>query len=64
MKVLLAIGNYGHKSNRMSIEASAAQDAMTAIIKAFHKDVDDVESVMDKLVTVGKRIAQSCSNAA
>ena len=47
-----------------SIEASAAQDAMTAIIKAFHKDVDDVESVMDKLVTVGKRIAQSCSNAA
>ena len=48
----------------MNIEASAAQDAMTAIIKAFHKDVDDVESVMDKLVTVGKRIAQSCSNAA
>ena len=47
-----------------NIEAGAAQDAMTAILKAFDKDVDDVEDVMNKLVVVGKIIAQGCGNAA
>ena len=46
------------------IEAGAAQDAMTAIIKAFGKDVDDVEDVMNKMVVVGKMIAQGYGNAA
>lgn len=38
------------------IEASAAQDAVTAIIKAFGKNVNDIEDVMDKLVLVGKEL--------
>ena len=46
------------------IEASAAQDAMTAIIKAFGKNVDDIEDVMDKLVLVGNRFPISVSQLA
>ena len=32
------------------IDVSGAQDAITSIIKAFGADVDDIESIMDKLV--------------
>lgn len=46
------------------IEATAAQNAMTAIIKAFDKDVDDIEEVMDKLVTVGNNFPISVSQLA
>lgn len=46
------------------IEASAAQDAMTAIIKAFDKNVSDVEDVMDKLVVVGNNFPISVSQLA
>ena len=46
------------------ISASDAQDAMTAIIKAFDKNVDDIEDVMDKLVTVGNNFPISVSQLA
>ena len=46
------------------IEASAAQDAMTAIIKAFDKDVNDVEDVMNKMVVVGNNFPISVSQIA
>ncbi len=52
------------------IDASSAQDAMTAIVKAYGKGVDDVEDIMNKLVTVGnnfpisvKQIAEGMNNA-
>lgn len=48
----------------MDIEAGAAQDAMTAILKAFDKDVDDVEDVMNKLVVVGNNFPISVSDLA
>ena len=40
--------------NTGDIDVSAAQDAVTAIVKAFNVNVDDIESVMDKMVEVGK----------
>lgn len=46
------------------VEAQTAQNAMTAILKAFDVQVDGVEAIMDKLVTVGKIIAHGYSNAA
>ena len=42
------------------IDVSDAQDATTAIMKAFNIDADQIESVMDKLVVVGK---ESCPTA-
>lgn len=52
------------------IDTSSAQDAVTAIIKAFDIDIGQIESVMDKLVTVGnnfpisvKQIAEGMNNA-
>ncbi len=48
----------------MDIEAGAAQDAMTAILKAFNKNVDDVEDVMNKLVVVGNNFPVSVSDLA
>ena len=54
------------------IDASAAQDAVTAITKAFSDEVDisNIESVMDRLVTVGNgfpisvaQIAEGMNNA-
>lgn len=46
------------------IEAGAAQDAMTAILKAFNVNIDEVESVMDKLVVVGNNFPISVSQLA
>lgn len=46
------------------IDPSAAQDAMTAILKAFNKNVDDVEDVMNKLVVVGNNFPISVSQLA
>lgn len=51
-------------SNRLGIEASAAQDAVTAIIKAFGKNVNEIEDVMDKLVLVGNNFPISVSQLA
>ena len=42
------------------IDVSDAQDAVTAITKAFNIDASQIETVMDKLVTVGK---ESCPAA-
>lgn len=42
------------------IDVSDAQDAITAITKAFDIDASQIEGVMDKLVTVGKH---SCPTA-
>lgn len=54
----------------MNIDVSAAQDAITAIVKAFNVNVDDIESVIDKLVTTGNnfpisvaQIAEGMNNA-
>lgn len=46
------------------IEAEDAQAALTSIIKAFDVDVKDMESVMDKLVTVGNNFPISVSEIA
>ena len=46
------------------IEAGPAQDAMTAIVKAFNVDINDIEQVMDKMVVVGRMIAQGYGNVA
>lgn len=53
-----------------NIDVSDAQDAITAIIKAFDVGVDDIESIMDKLVTTGNnfpisvaQIAEGMNNA-
>lgn len=47
------------------IDAQAAQNAITAITKAFADEVDisNIESVMDRLVIVGRMVAHICSNA-
>ena len=39
------------------IDVSSAQNAVTAIVKAFSDeiDIDNIESVMDRLVKVGKQ---------
>ena len=47
-----------------NIEASAAQDAMTAILKAFNKNVEDVEDIMNKMVVVGNNFPISVSQIA
>lgn len=41
------------------IDVSDAQDAVTSIIKAFDIDPMQIDKVMDKLITVGKQIAQT-----
>lgn len=46
------------------IEATDAQASLTSIIKAFDIDVSDMESVMDKLVTVGNGFPISVSEIA
>lgn len=48
------------------IEAQDAQDAITAIIKAFSNEIDisNIESVMDKLVAVGNNFPISVSQIA
>lgn len=47
------------------IDAQSAQNAITAITKAFSDEVDinNIESVMDRLVVVGRNIAHVCSDA-
>lgn len=54
----------------MNIDVSDAQDAITAIVKAFDVSVDDIESIMDKLVATGNnfpisvaQIAEGMNNA-
>lgn len=46
------------------IEAQDAQDAITAIIKAYDVGVDDMESIMDRLVKVGNNFPISVSQIA
>lgn len=46
------------------IDVSQAQDAITSIVKAFDVDVDQIESVMDKLVTTGNGFPISVSQIA
>ncbi len=46
------------------IDVSDAQDALTAIIKAFGISVDEIESVMDKLVITGNNFPISVSQIA
>ena len=53
------------------IDSGAASDALTAIVKAYGKGVDDIEELMDKMVTVGNnfpisvsQIAEGMNNAA
>ena len=46
------------------IDVSDAQDAITSIIKAFGADVDDIESIMDKLVITGNNFPISVSQIA
>ena len=52
------------------IDVADAQDAITSIVKAYNVGVDEIESVMDKLVVVGnnapisvKQIAEGMTNA-
>lgn len=51
-------------SNVGDIDVSTAQNALTSIVKAYGQGVDDIEGIMDKMVAVGKEIAQGCGNAA
>lgn len=46
------------------IDVADAQDAITAIIKAFDIGTDDIEAVMDKLVVVGNNFPISVSQLA
>ena len=53
------------------IDSGAASDALTAIVKAYGKGVDDIEGLMDKMVEVGNnfpisvsQIAEGMNNAA
>jgi len=46
------------------IDVQDAQNAMTAIIKAYNVDVKDIESIMDKLVAVGNNFPISVSQIA
>ena len=46
------------------IDVGSAQNAVTAIVKAFDIDVDEIESVMDKLVTTGNNFPISVSQIA
>lgn len=47
-----------------NISAEDAQDAVTAIVKAYNIDVSDIESVMDRLVKVGNSFPISTSQIA
>lgn len=47
-----------------AIDTSDAQDAITAITKAYNIDVNQIESVMDKLVQVGNNFPISVSQIA
>ena len=51
--MLQAVGN---------IDVSAAQDAITSIVKAFDVNTNDIESIMDKLVTTGRDNARQYSD--
>lgn len=45
------------------VETSEATDAITALMKAFDlKNADEIELALDKMIYVGKLIAQACSN--
>ena len=46
------------------IDVSDAQNAVTAIVKAFDVDASDVQSVMDMLVEVGNNFPISVSQLA
>lgn len=46
------------------IDASAATDAVTAVIKAYDVDVDSIEEIMDRLVKVGNNFPISVSQIA
>ena len=46
------------------IDVSDAQNAITAIVKAFGVSVDDIESIMDKLVITGNNFPISVSQIA
>lgn len=46
------------------IDVSAAQDAITSIVKAFDVNTNDIESIMDKLVTTGNNFPISVSQIA
>lgn len=46
------------------IDVSDAQDAITSIIKAYGKDADEIESIMDKLVETGNNFPISVSQIA
>ncbi len=46
------------------IDVSDAQNAITAIVKAFGVSVDDIESIMDKLVATGNSFPISVSQIA
>lgn len=46
------------------IDVADAQDALTAIVKAFGISVDEVESIMDKLVATGNNFPISVSQIA
>lgn len=55
----------GMLQNVGDIESQDAQDAVTAIIKAYDDiDINNIESVMDKLVTVGNNFPISVSQIA
>ena len=51
-------------SNVGDIEVSAAQDAVTAVVKAFDVNIDQIEDVMDDWVTVGNNFPISVSQIA
>ncbi len=46
------------------IDVSSAQSSITSVIKAFDIDATDIESVMDKMVTVGNNFPISVSEIA
>lgn len=46
------------------IDVSDAQDAVTAIVKAYKKDASEIEDVMDKLVVAGNNFPISVSQIA
>lgn len=60
-----ALAKYtGMLQNVGDIDVSSAQDAITAITKAFDVNVSEIESVMDKLVIVGNNTPISVSQLA
>ena len=51
-------------SNVGDIDVSTAQNAITSIVKAYGMGVDDIETVMDKMVAVGNNFPISVSQIA